>query len=221
MQALSKQFYYGNSATAGGNVKAFLGLIDMYDARTWSSTRREPPRTTWQQRVACALRHKHVQWVWGKTASCSPVTSASRASRWHDPRVLHGSLRPDVPGLSGAPGRQPVSVVRIKKITATWPYLDRFAGRPSAGQVPRGDHARRCVHGQAIVVAVAIHPDGDQSDRPAGSVPTEVMGIAGQQHPNLRHVGITATENSPCNTAARSFVESVSRSSLPEKEIDP
>jgi hypothetical protein len=195
MQALSKQFYYGNVAPQG-NVKAFPGLIDMHDATNMvvdaTGTTEDTCSSVWLVRFG----NKHVQWVWGNNGELQP--SDIRIESVPMGTTPESYMEAYVQTFLGYPGLQVgslLSVVRIKKLTAdvgktlTDSLIAQALAKFPEGTTPDAIFMGKRSLSQLQSSRTATNPTGQPAP-----FPTEVMGIAGNNIPIYVTSGIVATE---------------------------
>jgi len=124
MQAICRQFYYGNTSTVGvGNTKGFPGLVDVYDSTNMvvdaGGTTADTGSSVWFVKFG----PQNVQWLWGENGAMTP--SDVRIADIIDPadtatpptKYFTGYVQTMLyyPGLQCSSIR---SMVRIKKLTA-------------------------------------------------------------------------------------------------------
>lgn len=122
MQALCRQFYYGNSATGNGNAKGFPGLLDAYDSTSMVVDAGGTTASTGSSVWAVKFGPKNVTWLWGNNGQMKP--SDVRVESIIDPadtatpptKYFDGYVQTMLfyPGLQVASVR---SIGRIKKLT--------------------------------------------------------------------------------------------------------
>lgn len=122
MQALCRQFYYGNSATGNGNSKGFPGLIDAYDSTNMVVDAGGTTASTGSSVWAVKFGPKDVSWLWGNNgvmrpsdvrieSVIDPADTATPPTKYFDGYVQSMLY---YPGLQVSSIR---SIGRIKKLT--------------------------------------------------------------------------------------------------------